>query len=408
MTREEVNLKILEAERACKDRFDAIDNVALYNQAKVLRAFKENNISVRHFQPTNGYGYDDIGKQALNELLSTIFNTESAIISPLIASGTHAINIMLFGILRPNDTLLSISGRPYDTLEQIINKDNIGSLKDFDINYYQIDYHNNQFDEAKIVNYIKESPPKMIYIQRSRGYAWQKSITLSSMQSIINKIKNINKDIIIAVDNCYGEFVNTLEPSDLGADLIVGSLIKNPGGGLAPSGGYVAGRKKYIDLIANRLTAPALGKMLGSYFSSYLPYFQGLFVAPSIVKNALKSAFLFSEIFSSLGYQTLPTADDDISDIICAIKFGDENDLIRFCQAVQQNSPIDSFVMPIPGDMPGYNNQVIMAAGTFVQGASIELTADAPMKPPYIGYIQGALTYEHAKLVAAQILADLY
>lgn len=408
MTYNDISKRILTAEQACKEKFLQIDDVAMHNQAKVLNAFKQNHISTTHFQPSNGYGYNDIGKEALNRLLSSIFNTEDALISPLIASGTHAINIMLFGILRPNDTLLSISGKPYDTLEQIINKEGIGSLKDFNINYHQIDYLNGEFDEEKILAYIKNSSPRMVYIQRSKGYAWQKSISINCLQSVISKIKALGENTIIAVDNCYGEFVDKLEPTDLGADLVVGSLIKNPGGGLAPSGGYIVGRKNYIELIANRMTAPALGKELGSYFASYLPYYQGLFLAPVVVKNALKSALLFSRVFSDMGFGTLPSENEEISDIICAIKFGCKEKLIEFCQTVQYNSPIDSFVTPIPGEMPGYKNEVIMAAGTFVQGASIELTADAPMREPYIGYIQGALTYEHAKIVLMQILKELY
>ena len=395
------------AEKECIDIFEKIDEIALYNQQKVLNAFINRRISPRHFQPSYGYGYDDIGREALSALFADIFHTEDALVSPLIANGTHTINLALLGLLRPNDTLLSVSGKPYDTLEEIINGEGIGSLKDFGIKYRQIEYIDNTFDKCKIIDFLCENSVKMVFIQRSKGYLWQNTITVKEIQEIVKEIKDISKDTIILIDNCYGEFTDIYEPTDFGADLVVGSLIKNPGGGFAPTGGYIAGKADLIDLIAKRLTAPSLGKEVGSYAASYLPYFQGLFMAPSIVKNAMKGCALASKVFSMLGYQTLPASSEMPGDIICAIKFNDKEKLIKFCQSVQRISPIDSNATPMPWDMPGYNHQVIMAAGTFIQGASIELTADAPIKEPYVGYLQGGLTYEHIKLAIAEIIKNL-
>ncbi|HHT83320.1 MAG: aminotransferase class I/II-fold pyridoxal phosphate-dependent enzyme [Christensenellales bacterium] len=395
------------AEKECIDIFEKIDEIALYNQQKVLNAFINRRISPRHFQPSYGYGYDDIGREALSALFADIFHTEDALVSPLIANGTHTINLALLGLLRPNDTLLSVSGKPYDTLEEIINGEGIGSLKDFGIKYRQIEYIDNTFDKCKIIDFLCENSVKMVFIQRSKGYLWQNTITVKEIQEIVKEIKDISKDTIILIDNCYGEFTDIYEPTDFGADLVAGSLIKNPGGGFAPTGGYIAGKADLIDLIAKRLTAPSLGKEVGSYAASYLPYFQGLFMAPSIVKNAMKGCALASKVFSMLGYQTLPASSEMPGDIICAIKFNDKEKLIKFCQSVQRISPIDSNATPMPWDMPGYNHQVIMAAGTFIQGASIELTADAPIKEPYVGYLQGGLTYEHIKLAIAEIIKNL-
>lgn len=395
------------AEKECIDIFEKIDEIALYNQQKVLNAFINRRISPRHFQPSYGYGYDDIGREALSALFADIFHTEDALVSPLIANGTHTINLALLGLLRPNDTLLSVSGKPYDTLEEIINGEGIGSLKDFGIKYRQIEYIDNTFDKCKIIDFLCENSVKMVFIQRSKGYLWQNTITVKEIQEIVKEIKDISKDTIILIDNCYGEFTDIYEPTDFGADLVAGSLIKNPGGGFAPTGGYIAGKADLIDLIAKRLTAPSLGKEVGSYAASYLPYFQGLFMAPSIVKNAMKGCALASKVFSMLGYQTLPASSEMPEDIICAIKFNDKEKLIKFCQSVQRISPIDSNATPMPWDMPGYNHQVIMAAGTFIQGASIELTADAPIKEPYVGYLQGGLTYEHIKLAIAEIIKNL-
>ncbi|MDD4316832.1 MAG: methionine gamma-lyase family protein [Clostridia bacterium] len=401
------DILINNAEKFCEAVFADIDAIALFNQRKVLDAFTKNHISSGHFMPSTGYGYDDRGRDTLNKLFSYIFGAEDAIVSPLIANGTHAISLALFGLLRPNDTLLCISGKPYDTLDEVINGQNIGSLRDFSINFDQIEYKNGVYDVAAIKEYLAHTKPKTVLIQRSKGYAWQDSIDLLSMELIISIIKKLSEQTIIIVDNCYGEFCEKIEPTEIGADIAVGSLIKNPGGGIAPTGGYIVGKAVYIDLIARRLTAPSLGKEVGSYFASYLPFYQGLFLAPSTVKNALKGCALAGKVFSLLGYEVLPASELKPQDIICAIKFNNKQQLITFCQAVQRISPIDSFATPEPWDMPGYSHQVIMAAGTFIQGGSLELTADAPIKEPYIGYLQGGLTYEHIKLAIAEMISVL-
>ncbi len=395
------------AEESIADVFRSIEETALFNQKKVLDAFFNNRISASHFMQSTGYGYDDRGRDTLNKLFSDIFGAEDAIVSPLIANGTHAITLVLFGILRPGDTLLSVSGKPYDTLEEVINGQNIGSLRDFSINFDKIEYKNGIYDEDAISEYLKHSKPKAVFIQRSKGYGWQNSINLAKMQGIISIIKALSPDSAVIVDNCYGEFCEKIEPTEIGADIAVGSLIKNPGGGIAPTGGYIVGKAEYINLVAGRLTAPSLGKEVGSYYAGYQPFYQGLFLASSTVKNALKGCALAAKVFSMLGFDTLPTAEELPQDIICAIKFKEKAKLIKFCQAIQRIAPIDSYATPEPWDMPGYNHQVIMSAGTFVQGGSLELTADAPIKEPYIGYLQGGLTYEHIKLAIAETISVL-
>ena len=400
-----INRIIVECEKELENSFKTVEETALFNQEKVLNAFQNNRIALRHFAPTSGYGYDDIGRDTLCTLFADVFHTEKAIVSPLIANGTHALTLALFGILRPNDTLLYISGTPYDTLENVIGGDNIGSLKDFNVNFAQTDLlGNGSFDKEGIKNAISKYNPKMIAIQRSRGYSWRNALKIDDFADIISYVKNIKSDAIIMVDNCYGEFVDKLEPSDVGADIVVGSLIKNPGGGLAPTGGYIAGKEKCVDLIAGRLTAPGIGMEVGSYLSTYQYFYQGLFLAPHVVSQAIKASLLFSAVFSKLGYKVLPSPNEIGSDIITSIEFNEADELIKFCQAIQACSPIDSYVTPEPWDMPGYNHKVIMAAGTFVQGASIEMSADSPIKKPYIAYFQGSLTYEHAKLALKKCL----
>ena len=396
---------INECEKELSQSFKTVENIALSNQEKVLNAFQNNRIALRHFAPTSGYGYDDIGRDTLCALFADVFHTEKAIVSPLIANGTHALTLALFGVLRPNDTLLYISGTPYDTLENVIGGKDIGSLKDFGISFAQTELKKDgTFDKEAISKAINENNPKMIAIQRSRGYSWRNALKISEFEDIISFVKNIKPDVAIMVDNCYGEFVDVIEPSDVGADIVVGSLIKNPGGGLAPTGGYIAGKEKYVDLIAGRLTAPGIGMEVGSYLSTYQYFYQGLFLAPHVVSQAIKASLLFSAVFSKLGYKVLPAPNEIGSDIITSIEFNEADELIKFCQAIQACSPIDSFVTPEPWDMPGYNHQVIMAAGTFVQGASIEMSADSPIKKPYIAYFQGSLTYEHAKLALKKCL----
>lgn len=399
-----INEIIANAENDLIDSFSRIDDIALYNQNKVLEAFRKNRVALMHFAPTSGYGYDDIGRDTLCRLFADVFNCESALVSPLIANGTHAISAALFGILRPGNILYSITGNPYDTLMDVIEGDNIGSLKDFGVEFIKTELTNNgKIDTAKVIETVKEKKPDVIFIQRSRGYSWRSALSVQEISEIVTQIKKIN-DLPVIVDNCYGEFTDTTEPTDFGADIAVGSLIKNPGGGLAPTGGYIAGKKVFTDLIAGRLTAPGIGMEVGSYAFGYQYFYQGLFMAPHIVAQALKASALFSRVFEIMGYETLPVYGEKQNDIITSIKFNTKEELISFCQTIQTFSPVDSHVLPEPWDMPGYKHQVIMAAGAFVQGASIEMSADAPIKKPFIAYFQGSLTYEHAKIVLNRIL----
>lgn len=388
---------IRDCENSLATQFAVIDETAYNNQVKVLQAFRTHKIALRHFAPTTGYGYDDVGRDALCEVFADIFGAEKAIVSPLMVSGTHAITLMLFGLLRPGDTIISVSGEVYDTLQGVVAKDGNGSLKDFGISYDKVDLKNGYFDYDTISEQIKNVKPRMVFIQRSRGYSWRNAFSLEDIRRVCKFIKQVDDSVIIAVDNCYGEFVSVNEPTEVGADICAGSMIKNPGGGIAPTGGYVAGKSEFVELVGHRLTAPGVGMEVGSYAADYRPFYQGLFFAPHVTAQALKGAALFGAVFSELGYKTLPNKTSGVNDIICSIMFGGEKELVSFCRAVQAVSPVDSHVVPYPWDMPGYDNQVIMAAGTFVQGASIELSADSPIKEPYIAYLQGGLTYEHIK-----------
>ncbi len=403
------NIEIVEnAHKKSLKLFSQIDKIALINQKKVLDAFRKNAVQARHFYGTTGYGYDDIGRDTLCRVFADVFGAEDAVVSPLIANGTHALTLALFAVLRPGDTFISVSGKPYDTLDEVISGENIGSLRDFKVNFSSIELEKNgKIAADKTVSAVKKLKPKLVFIQRSRGYSQRDALSVADIARAADKIKNANPETLIMVDNCYGEFVEAHEPTEFGADLIVGSLIKNAGGGFAPTGGYIAGKKDLISLVAGRLTAPSLGNEVGSCVSGYLPYYQGLFMAPVTVANALKSSVLFGRIYGDLGYKTLPAAGKPCNDIIRSIVFNDKDKLIKFCQAIQQASPIDSNVTPEPWDMPGYNDKVIMAAGAFVQGSSIELSADSPIRPPYIAYLQGGLTYEHAKIAALYTLEKL-
>ena len=403
------NIEIVEnAHKKSLKLFSQIDKIALINQKKVLDAFRKNAVQARHFYGTTGYGYDDIGRDTLCRVFADVFGAEDAVVSPLIANGTHALTLALFAVLRPGDTFISVSGKPYDTLDEVISGENIGSLRDFKVNFSSIELEKNgKIAADKTVSAVKKLKPKLVLIQRSRGYSQRDALSVADIARVADKIKSANPETLIMVDNCYGEFVEAHEPTEFGADLIVGSLIKNAGGGFAPTGGYIAGKKDLISLVAGRLTAPSLGNEVGSCVSGYLPYYQGLFMAPVTVANALKSSVLFGRIYGDLGYKTLPAAGKPCNDIIRSIVFNDKDKLIKFCQAIQQASPIDSNVTPEPWDMPGYNDKVIMAAGAFVQGSSIELSADSPIRPPYIAYLQGGLTYEHAKIAALYTLEKL-
>lgn len=396
---------IASAEQECTEILSQIDKIAYKNQYKVLNAFRNNSIAPRHFAGSTGYGYDDTARDTLNKLFAEIVGAESAICSPLIMSGTHALTLALFGLLRPGDTLLSASGAPYDTLNDVIKGKNIGSLYDFGIKYEEIDFRD--VSEQDFIDKLKKVSPKAVFFQRSRGYTDKKALSVFDLEKIYSKVKKILPNTIIITDNCYGEFTHILEPTQVGADVIVGSLIKNPGGGIAPTGGYIAGKQLYIEQIGGRFTSPSVGLEIGSYASTYLPFYQGLFIAPRVTANAMKGAVLASFIFNKLGYKTVPNANEIPGDVICSINFNTADELIKFCQTIQTASPVDSNVLPFPWDMPGYDHQVIMAAGTFVQGASIELSADAPIKEPYIAYMQGGITYEHIKIALAEVLVQI-
>lgn len=389
-----------------KPQFAECDDIALYNQNKVLEAFRKNKIALRHFNATTGYGYDDAGRDTLNRLFADTFGAEDALVSPYFTTGTHTISTALFGLLRPGDTLLSISGAPYDTLIDVISGNNIGSLKDFGVDYRQVNLtENGKFDNIKIKDSL-QSPHSVIYIQRSRGYSFRNAFTVEDIENIIKFVRGFSSAPII-VDNCYGEFTQKKEPTEVGADLIMGSLIKNPGGGLAPTGGYIAGKADLIKQIAFRMTAPGVGSEVGSYAFGYRLFYQGFFMAPHITMQAVRSALTFSKVFRTLGYNAMPFDNTVMSDIICSIKFDSKEQLVSFIQSVQYVSPIDSFVTPYPWDMPGYADQVIMAAGAFVQGSSIELSADSPIKEPYVAYLQGGLTYEHALIAIKKCVQSI-
>lgn len=389
---------IKSSEKELAPLFSALDEISLYNQEKVLNAFKKNKIALRHFNGTTGYGYGDEGRETLNKVVADIFNAESAIVSPNIVSGTHALSLCLYGILRPNDTVLSISGKPYDTLDDVIHGKNIGGLEDFCVKFTEIPLKNNFFDFDKIGEYFKNNEVKMVYIQRSRGYEWRNALTISDIEIAVKFVRNCGFNGCIMLDNCYGEFVEKKEAIEVGVNLLAGSMIKNIGGGIAPTGGYIVGDEKYVSLVYNRLTAPSIGSEVGSYAFGYQYFYQGLFLAPHVVKEALKGSLIFGKVLEKLGYETSPKPDILPADIIRAVKFNDEKKLISFIQSIQENSPIDAFVTLEPWDMPGYNDKVIMAAGCFTQGSSIELSADAPIRPPYIAYMQGGITYEHLKI----------
>ena len=406
----EINELIKKAEERSANAFHNVEHNALICQERVLKAFQTHRISARHFSPTEGYGYDDIGRDALDEVFAEALNAEAALVRPQIANGTHAIFLALSGTLEPNDTILSLTGTPYDTLESAVglNGDLPNALSRFMIRFHSIPLKEGGVDFTSAEKKLKNDPTiRMIYLQRSRGYAWRDALSIEKIREAIAFVQSIRKDVIVFVDNCYGEFTEAKEPTAVGADLIAGSLIKNCGGGIAPTGGYIAGRKDLIEAVSFRQTVPGCGKEIGSYAASYRPFYQGLFMAPHTVCQCLKSAILFSALFEALGLKTLPLVDDARSDIIQSVMFRTKEEMIAFMQAVQAAAPIDSFVVPEPWNMPGYTDPVIMAAGTFVQGATTELSADGPIRAPYTAYLQGALTYEHAVFAAKSVLKAL-
>ena len=393
-----------EHESLLKDRFNYIDDLCEYNQLKVLKAFIDSKVSESHFVESTGYGFNDVGRDKIEEVYSKVFCTEDALVRQQIVSGTHAISLALFATLRPGDSFLSITGVPYDTLNSTIGLDNQeSSLKEYNIDFNYVDLINNDFDYEKIKSSIT-SNTKLIFIQRSRGYTDRNALTLEKIKKAISFIKNINKDLIVLIDNCYTEFVYKNEPTEYGADIMCGSLIKNPGGGLALSGGYIVGKNNLIKKCADKLTAPGIGKEVGNNFNQNRNVLRGLYIAPQIVSNALKLVSLYSRVLNEHKIDTIPMYNDEVGDIVVAIKFGNKNLIEDFCNIIQATSPVDSYLKPMSSDMPGYDSKVIMAAGCFVSGSSIELSCDAPMREPYYAYLQGGLSYAQGKLALMMYL----
>lgn len=389
-------------------QFKQIDEICEYNTAKVLNAFHKYNISDLHFGTTTGYGYDDIGRDTIEKVFAEVLGTEDCLVRNQFISGSHALTVALFSYLRPGDTMLSICGKPYDTLDEVIGiKENRSSLKSFGVRYEQIDMIDDDFDYDSIRERLMKGNVKLIEIQRSRGYATRKSITLDKIEKVVKLIKEIDSKVIIMVDNCYGEFVEKYEPTSFGADVIVGSLIKNLGGGIATNGAYIAGKSDLVELAAERLTVPGQGKEVGPSQGVNKFILQGLFMAPSVVRSSLKTAVFASKMLEELGYKVVPKYDERRSDIVQTIEFGDADKVIKYCQGIQMGSPVDSNSVPEPWDMPGYTDKVIMAAGAFTQGSSIELSCDAPIRPPYIAFMQGGLTYEYGKLGVMRAVSNL-
>ena len=382
-----------------KEIFNNLDNICYKNSLKVLNAFKKNRVSTIHFNSTTGYGYDDIGRDTIEKIFADVLDSEDALVRNQFISGSHALTVALFAYLRPGDTMLSITGTPYDTLHEVIGiKENKSSLKAFGVKYDQIELVNNKFDIASIKEYLKNNKVKLIEIQRSKGYSTRKSLLIDDVENVIKEIRLIDKDVIIMVDNCYCEFVEEKTPITVGADIIVGSLIKNLGGGIAPNGAYIAGRKDLVDLAGERLTLPGEGREVGPTLGINKYILQGLFMAPKVVNSSLKTAILASRLLEKLYYDVEPKYNDKRADIVQNIIFGNEKDLVNYCQGIQLASPIDSFALPEPWDMPGYDDKVVMAAGAFTQGSSIELSCDGPIREPFIAYQQGALTYEYGRI----------
>ncbi|MDK0605813.1 methionine gamma-lyase family protein [Clostridium perfringens] len=395
-----------------ENEFKIYDEIREYNQLKVLKAFQEERISDNHFTNSTGYGYGDIGRDTLDLVYARIFNAEKALVRPHFVNGTHALGTALFGNLRPGDTILAVTGSPYDTLHSVIGisgEENIGSLKEYGVNYKQVDLVYGKINIEKALEVIKEDKSiKLIHMQRSTGYGWRNAFQVKELGEAIKAIKELREDLIVFVDNCYGEFIDIIEPTDVGADLIAGSLIKNIGGGIAPTGGYIVGKEKYVEQASYRLTVPGIGAECGCTFGVMKDFYQGLFLAPHVAIEALKGAIFCARIMELAGFEVLPKYNDKRSDIIQAIKFNDKEKLIKFCKGVQYASPIDSFVECEPWAMPGYSDEVIMAAGAFIQGSSIELSADAPIREPYIAYLQGGLTFDHAKIGVLIALNNIF
>ena len=405
---EKIRNLAIEIEKDIDGYLKRIDDIVRFNQEKVLDAFIEHRVGENCLYPTTGYGYGDIGRETLEAIYAGVFGAEDALVRHNIVNGTHCLTISLFAVLRPGDTLLAATGKPYDTLEEVIgiSGNSGGSLKEFGVSYKQVDLVNGDVDLDGITKALTPDV-KAVILQRSKGYDWRETLSCEKLGKAISHIKSIRPDVCCIVDNCYGEFVEKTEPTQHGADLVVGSLIKNTGGSLAQSGGYIVGKKKYVELASYRQTAPGIGKECGATLGQNRYMYQGLFMAPHIVGQAIKSAIFGGALLQKLGYEVNPKPEENHYDIIQAIKFNDEEKLIKFIQGIQKASPIDSYALPMPWDMPGYQHQVIMAAGTFVSGASIELSADAPIKPPYVGFMQGGITYESARLAIMNAASEI-
>ena len=392
---------IKKVEKDIKTQFQEIDRICELNSRKVLDAFQENNLSEVHFNTSSGYGIDEPGRNKVEQIYATIFKAEDALVRSQMISGTHALSITLGALLRPGDTILSISGKPYDTLQTVIGineNPSKSSLKAYGIKYEQIDLLNNDFDIEKIIKRLSTKNVKLVEIQKSIGYSTRKALTIDKIENIIKEIRKVNSDVIIMVDNCYGEFVEEREPIEVGADIAVGSLMKNLGAGIVNTGAYIVGRKDLIELCSERLTAPGVGKEIGPSLGQNVNFLKGLFFAPSVVASSLKTAVFASKMLEELGYDTKPKFDEKRGDIVQTLTFGDKEKLIKFCQGIQSASPVDSFVVPEPSDMGGYDDKVIMAAGTFTEGSTIELSCDGPLREPFTAYMQGGLTYQYGKL----------
>jgi len=410
MTEKDILSLISEAESSLSRQFSVSERIEQANFEKVMDAFAKERVAIRHFAGSTGYGYGDDGRDTLEKVFADVFHCEDALVRPAIASGTHALALCLYGLLRNGDTLLAGSGKPYDTLESVIGisgEDGQGSLKDYGVSYKQIDLKDNRIDIPAIADALQDKSIKVVALQRSRGYDWRPSISVTELGEAAQAIHAVRPDVAVMVDNCYGEFVEEKEPTDVGCDIIVGSLIKNLGGGIAPTGGYIAGKAELVEKVSYRLTSPGIGREVGSYIGGYDRFFEGLFFAPHVVCQAIKGAMLTSAIFEKLGYAVSPASEEVRHDIIQAIRLGSREKLIGFCEAIQYASPVDSFVTPEPWAMPGYQDEVIMAAGTFVGGASIELSADAPLKEPFHVYMQGGLTYSHVRFAMKKVLQRL-
>ncbi len=408
MSYEELKELVEESEKEVQDEFKKIEELEFANSKRVIDAFQKYNFSDAHFGSTTGYGYDDIGRDTIEKVFAQVLGAEDALVRSQFISGSHALTVALFAYLRPGDLMLSITGTPYDTLHEVIGiEENASSLKSFGIKYDQIELKENDFDTDAILQYLNNNTVKLIEIQRSKGYSSRKSITIDKVEKIIKDIRTIDKNVIIMIDNCYCEFVSEKEPTMVGADVIVGSLIKNLGGGIAPNGAYIAGRKELVELASERLTLPGEGREVGPSLGINKSIAQGLFLSPSVVASSLKTAVLTSKVLEKLGYEVEPKWNETRADIVQNICFHDPNKLIKYCQGIQKGSPIDAFAVPEPWDMPGYTDKVIMAAGTFTQGSSIELSCDGPIREPYIAYQQGGLTYEYGKLGVLSAIYEL-